>query len=121
MPVLKAENGETRVKWDLFEKIAASVLSTLLAGGVIAMISLYAQVAVLTSDVNDHAEEIVEIRAGRPETEAAILATLNSIRDQQVEQTKILADVAARMKIVERDIAEAREERHRLQDKIDQR
>ena len=124
------DGGDMTIRWGIVEKVLGGVITTLSCAALIAAIGVFVRVAVLEEKVDRNETAIAEggfvtnsdvntDRITRATHEAAVLEALTNIQTQQVEQTKLLADLQARMTSVEQGLRDAREERMRIEDRLD--
>ena len=127
------DSGDKSIKWGIAEKAVGGIISALVIGALSASIGVYTKVAVFDEKFTNLDERVTAVESGdfltlndasadriaRATHEAAVLEALSSIQAQQIEQTRLLADLSARMTAVEQEIRDAREERMRIEDRLD--
>lgn len=115
MPKVQTGDHGTTIRWGIAEKVVGGVITALVIIALTTSVGMYVEIKTIRQDVNRNTQDI---SAGK---EGAVLTALSNIQDQMTNQTRILAGLAERMTGVEQEIRDAREERMRIEDRIDRR
>lgn len=131
--MVKTEHGDT-IRWGLFEKITGGVLTGVVLAACMGIFGVYVDNQTLKKDVARHetvinerilnegqynTDDAANDRSNRATHEASVMNALSNIQKEQSEQRGLLSNVDARMTSIERDIQNGREERIRLDEKIE--